>query len=361
MNIPGFFSATYAEARTKFLESCMDRGLKVENHLNDRAKGADGEDLYMDVARIGPDNASKVLIISSATHGGEGFCGSGVQVGMLETGLLTDLPDDTAVILIHAINPYGFSHIRRVNEDNIDLNRNFLNFADGLPENPEYAEVHPNLVPDDWDGPARAAADAAIQDYIAEKGIGTYQAAVTGGQHIHADGLFFGGFEPSWTNKTLRAVVKKHAGNAKHLALLDFHTGLGPYGHGELIYVGNPAGLPRAMSWYGDDVTSPEAGTSSSAVVRGTIDTGVCESAPNASHTCVAIEYGTIPVLEVLNALRADNWLYLKGDLESELGKSIKKQVRDAFYCDADDWKKMIWERGTSVVKIALKGLEKEN
>ena len=50
----------------------------------------------------------------------------------------------------------------------------------------------------------------------------------------------------------------------------------------------------------------------------------------------------------------------MKGDLESELGKSIKKQVRDAFYCDADDWKKMIWERGTSVVKMALKGLEKE-
>ena len=66
-------------------------------------------------------------------------------------------------------------------------------------------------------------------------------------------GLFFGGFEASWTNKTLRAVVKKHAGNAKHLALLDFHTGLGPYGHGELIYVGNPAGTASChhMVWRG--------------------------------------------------------------------------------------------------------------
>ncbi len=359
MDIPGFFSATYAEARTKFLKACMDRGLTVENHLNDRAKGADGEDLYMDVARIGPEDASKVLIVSSATHGGEGFCGSGVQTGMLKNGMFKDLPADTAVLLIHAINPYGFSHIRRVNEDNIDLNRNFLDFSKGLPENPDYAEVHEDLVPDDWDGPARAEADAAIQKYIDDKTIGVYQAAVTGGQHIHADGLFFGGFEPSWTNKTLRSVVSRHASKAKHLALLDFHTGLGPYGHGELIYVGNPEGLPRAKRWYGEDVTSPEAGTSASAVVRGTIDVGVTESAPNASHTCVAIEYGTIPVLEVLNALRADNWLYLKGDLDSEQGKAIKKQVRDAFYCDADDWKEMIWERGTSVVKMALKGLDK--
>ena len=358
MTVSSYFSATYSEARTKFLEACRERGLTVENNLNDRAKGAEGEDLYMDVVRIGPQDASKVLIISSATHGGEGFCGSGVQVGMLQTDMFKTLPADTAVLLIHAINPYGFSHIRRVNEDNIDLNRNFLDFSKGLPENPEYAEVHKYLVPDDWDGPARAAADAAIQDYIAKKGIATYQAAVSGGQHIHADGLFFGGFGPSWTNKTLRAVVKKHAGSSAHLAMLDFHTGLGPYGHGELIYVGNPAGLPRALSWYGDDVTSPEAGTSTSAIVRGTLDVGICESSPKASHTCVAIEYGTLPILEVLNALRADNWLYLKGDIDSPQGKAIKKQIRDAFYGDADDWKQMIWDRGTSVVGMALKGLQ---
>lgn len=273
--------------------------------------------------------------------------------------MFATLPKDTAVLLIHAINPYGFSHVRRVNENNIDLNRNFLDFSEDLPENPDYAEVHPLIIPDDWGGPAQAAADMKIQDYISEKGLSTYQAAVSGGQHIHEGGIFFGGFEPSWTNKTLRKVVSKHAGESKHLALLDFHTGLGPYGHGEPIYVGDPSGLPRAMKWYGGDVTSPEAGTSSSAVVRGTIDNGVTQMAPNATHTCVAIEYGTLPVLEVLNALRADNWLYVKGDINSEQGKAIKKQVRDAFYCDADDWKEMIWTRGISMVQLALSGLEK--
>ncbi|MCR9213874.1 MAG: M14 family metallopeptidase [Proteobacteria bacterium] len=360
MTVPAYFSATYAKARSKFLKACEERGFNVESHHNDRAKGAEGEDLYMDVVRIGPDNTSKVLFISSATHGGEGFCGSGVQVGMLEEGYFNDLPEDTAVILIHAINPYGFSHVRRVNEDNVDLNRNFLDYSQGLPDNSDYAEVHDMLVPDDWHGPAYKAAQSKIDAYVAERGLGTFQAAVTGGQHIHSDGLFFGGFKPTWTNDTLRAVSKQHAGNSKHLALLDFHTGLGPYGHGELIYVGDPTGLPRAMSWYGDDVTSPEAGTSSSAIVRGTIDGGVCDMAPNASHTCVAIEYGTLPVMEVLESLRADNWLYLKGDISSEQGKAIKKQIRDAFYGDADDWKNMIWERGTSVVKMALEGLREQ-
>lgn len=353
-----YFSASYNEARDKFLNACKNRDLVVQSHLNEAAKGAEGEELYMDVTRIGPEKASRILIISSATHGGEGFCGSGVQVGMLEENMFEHLPDDTAVLLIHAINPYGFSHIRRVNEDNIDLNRNFLDFDQPLPDNPAYGEVHAMLVPDDWDGPSHKAADDAIDRYIAKNGLPAYQAAVSGGQHIHADGLFFGGFEASWTNKTLRKVVHKHAAHCRHLALLDFHTGLGPYGHGELIYVGNPTGLPRAMEWYGDDVTSPEAGTSSSAIVRGTIDGGVCAMAPNASHTCVAIEYGTLPVMEVLRALQADNWLYLKGDLNSAQGKAIKKQMRNAFYCDADDWKQMIWQRGTSIIKMALNGLK---
>lgn len=357
MTVSDFFSATYLEARAKFLTACEERSISVQSHLNDRAKGAEGEELYMDVARIGSKDAKNILIISSATHGGEGFCGSGLQVGMLRENFFSDLPTDTAVLIIHAINPHGFSHIRRVNEDNIDLNRNFRDYSKPLPDNPAYREVHDWIVPADWNGPAYASADKAIAEYINTKGMPAYQAAVTGGQHIKKDGVFYGGTEPSWTNITLQEVIKEHAFETTNLATLDIHTGLGPYGYGELIYVGNEAGIPRAMEWYGGEVTSPAAGTSSSAVVEGTIDGGICAMAPKATHTCVAIEYGTLPLTDILQAVRADNWLYIHGDIKSELGQKIKKDVRDAFYCDADDWKQMIWDRGTSVTLKALKGL----
>ncbi len=359
MSVTKYFSATYVEARQKFLSGCEKRGLEVEHHLNPNAKGREGEDLYMDVARIGPKDASKILIVSSATHGGEGFCGSGIQVTLLNENYLTDLPEDTAVLLIHAINPYGFSHVRRVNEDNIDLNRNFRDFSQPLPDNSAYKEVHEMIVPKDWDGPAREAAEKAIADYIETNGMPKFQAAVSGGQYIHANGIFYGGNKASWSNETLRAVSKQHAGNAKHLALLDIHTGLGPYGFGELIYVGDKSGFDRAMDWYDGEATDPNSGTSTSAPVTGTINNGICEMAPNATHTCVAIEYGTLPLMDVLNSLRADNWLYAYGDVDSELGKQIKKQIRDAFYCDADDWKEMIWTRGIETIEKALKGLGK--
>ena len=359
MSIPQYFSATYSEARDKFLEGCKARNLDVQSHLNPNAKGREGEDLYMDVARIGPKNASKVLIVSSATHGGEGFCGSGIQVALLNKGYLKDLPDDTAVLLIHAINPYGFSHIRRVNEDNIDMNRNFRDYSQPLPDNKAYREVHDMIVPKDWDGPARDVAEKAIEEYIATNGMPKFQAAVSGGQHIHANGIFYGGAKATWSNETLRKVTAEHASDAQHLALLDIHTGLGPYGFGELIYVGDEGGTARAMDWYDGEVTSPDGGTSTSAPVTGTIHKGICDSAQNATSTCVAIEYGTLPLMEVLNSLRADNWLYAYGDIDSDLGKQIKKQVRDAFYCDADDWKEMIWERGHTTIAKALDGLSK--
>lgn len=357
MSIPDYFSATYSEARQKFLDACDTRGLKVQSHLNPNAKGREGEELYMDVARLGPEKASKVLIISSGTHGGEGFCGSGIQVALLSEGYLGALPNDTAVVLVHAVNPYGFSHVRRVNEDNIDLNRNFRDYNEPLPDNAPYREVHDMIVPKDWDGPAKAKAEEAIAAYIKANGMPKFQAAVTGGQHIAEDGIFFGGKKAAWSNDTLRAVTKEHAADATHLALIDIHTGLGPYGFGELIYVGNLSGIGRAEKWYDGEVTSPESGTSSSAPVSGTINKGVCAMAPNAVNTCIAIEYGTIELMDVLNALRADNWLYVHGDIDSELGQQIKKQVRDAFYCDADDWKEMIWERGHTTIAKALTGL----
>ncbi|WP_169545912.1 M14 family metallopeptidase [Sneathiella aquimaris] len=357
MPVSDYFSATYTQARQAFIDACNARGLEVTSHLNDQAKGAEGEDLYMDVARFGSPSASKILFLSCATHGGEGFCGSGIQVGLLQEGFFADLPEDTAVVLIHAINPYGFSHVRRVNEHNIDLNRNFRDYSKPLPDNQAYKAVHDMVLPLDWDGPARANSEKAIEAYIAENDLFTYQSAVSGGQHVNEQGIFYGGKAAAWSNVTLRSVVSEHAKQCEHVAIIDFHTGLGPNGYGELIYIGDPSGIDRAKTWYDNEITSPADGSSSSAIVEGTIDIGYAQSAPDAVHTCIALEYGTVPVLDVLDALRADNWLYIHGDINSDLGKKIKKQVRDAFYCDTDEWKAKIWQRGHETVSKALKGL----
>ena len=77
-----YFSQTYAEARAKFLAAADAAALDVESHPHPML-GRDGEALAMDVVRSGPRDARAVLIVSSACHGVEGFCGSGVQTALL--------------------------------------------------------------------------------------------------------------------------------------------------------------------------------------------------------------------------------------------------------------------------------------
>ena len=103
------FSPSYAQARTKFLEAAAAAGLPIESHAHP-LKGQGGEDLAMDVVRDGPADAKKLLIVSSACHGVEGYCGSGVQVFALHDQEWRDLAhaQGVAVLYIHALNPMGF-------------------------------------------------------------------------------------------------------------------------------------------------------------------------------------------------------------------------------------------------------------
>ncbi|MBT7612616.1 MAG: DUF2817 domain-containing protein, partial [Rhodospirillaceae bacterium] len=234
MSVTNHFSATYSKARAKFLETCGSLGLAVEHHIHPEL-GREGEELATDVARFGPEDADRVLFTMSATHGVEGFCGSGAQIGALRSGLYDNLPDGMAAVLIHAINPYGFSWLRRVTHENVDLNRNHLDHAAPYPVNQGYEHLRGAICPQEWTAQAQTAARATLDAYAEEHDTMALQGAISGGQYSHAEGLFFGGHDTTWSARTMHDVVAKHAAGARHAGLIDYHTGLGPYGYGELI------------------------------------------------------------------------------------------------------------------------------
>ena len=353
------FSQTYAEARRKFHDALAAHKIEAVHHVHPAARGRDGEDLAMDCALLGPPAAERLLILTSGTHGVEGYCGSGAQVALLgDTGVMSRLlASGSSLLLVHAVNPYGFSHWRRTNEDNIDLNRNFLDHAQPYPPGGAYAEVHPLLVPQHW--PPSADNQAAIAAYIAQRGLPAWQQALSGGQYAFPDGLFYGGDAPSWSNRILRTVLRGFAGRTRRIMWIDFHTGLGPYGHGEMIQAGrdDDAELARARAVWGDKVTSVYKGTSTSARLEGLMASAVYHELPGVEYTGIALEYGTLPMLEVMQALRADNWLALHPEAPEALRTSIKRQLRDAFYCDAGDWKAMVVEQARSAALAALGAL----
>jgi hypothetical protein len=358
-DVTGCFSSTYLEAREKFLRICECNDLVVDSRLNPNTEGSRGEQLYTDIVRIGPADAPKILLLISGTHGVEGYCGSGVQTGLLKSGAFEFIPDDTSVVMIHAINPYGFSHDRRVTEDNVDLNRNFIDFDALDRPKSNYDEIHDALLPSDWDGEGRGRADAQLAAYIQARGMRDFQAAVSSGQYQFADGLFYGGDRETWSNTTLRSVVSDYLSDARLLGIVDFHTGLGPYGHGELIAIGSSEDKARAQAWYDGQTTDPEKGTSSSADLDGMLAHCIARALPDADLAFITIEFGTLDVNKVLSALRGDNWLNQIKNRESPLRPAIKRDIRAAFYPEQDDWKQSVWSRSRKVIELALNGLAK--
>ena len=358
VNASDCFSPTYAQARGKFIAAAEAAGLDVASHAHPML-GREGEALAMDVLREGPRDAASLLLISSGCHGAEGFCGSGVQVALLRDAAWHALLHEhgVAVLYVHALNPYGFSWLRRVTHEGVDLNRNFQDFSKPLPANPAYDELAHLLVPEQW--PPSAEVQAAMQRHVAAHGLEATQAAITSGQYQHPLGLFYGGVNPTWSHITLRHVLQEHGQRCRQLGWIDLHTGLGPSGHGERIFAcrDDAAALARARAWWGPDVTSIYDGSSASALLTGLMWQAAGQECAQAEYTGIALEYGTVPVMEVIDALRGDHWLECHPEAEAAQGAAIKQRVRDAFYTDTDAWKQRIVEQALDAAQQAVRGL----
>ena len=353
----------YTSARNDFLARASDASIASFEHP---VLGPEGTVLATDVAWIGPPDAADVVVVVSGTHGVEGFAGSALQRTWLRDRT-PGLPDGMAIALVHALNPYGFAVVRRVNEDNVDLNRNFPGeegdaFGDP-PANPAYESIAELVVPPTWDERSQQETTEALLDIAARESFETLQQWVSGGQYSHPDGVFYGGVAPVWSHTVLDAIVDGQLAGRERVAVIDLHTGLGPWGVGELISSDGPddPAYRRAVAWYGDDVTSLLAGDSVSAELSGEwlpyVDRRLAQVPTPTEATSVALEFGTVDTITVLQALRADAWLHAHGDPDGPDATNIKAQVRAAFADDDPAWIAALWERFAFVLGRAFTNL----
>lgn len=354
-----YFSESYDESRARFLNAAEAAGATITSKPHAES-GPAGEALAMDFATLGPADADKALVVISGTHGPEGLCGSGCQAGLLESPELRELTQNIRVVLVHAHNPYGFAWWRRTNEDNIDLNRNYVDFSEPLPTNEAYDLLKEAFNPRVLGDPAAAE---ALKTYEAENGKVALMAAMLAGQRSHPDGIFYGGKEESWSNRTIRSELPKQVGGAEHVMVIDVHTGLGPFGEAYLVH-GYPPEDPRHAlmleAFEGDMRSTAENQFDEDMPVdpKGPIVLAMDSILPGKDEFAYVVEYGTKPDDIVLGALRADNWLHSYGDLDSEQGRKIKADMRDAFYPDSDEWRQMIWSKFCWSVQCSVRLLE---
>lgn len=341
------FPTSYAQGRERFLTAAASRGARLDACAHP-LRGADGEALAVDLASLGPPDAPDVVLLHSGTHGVEGYCGSGIQHALLTQGPEIDdaLAAGARVLLMHALNPWGFSWRRRVTEDNVDLNRNFRDFATPAGPDPDYADVHPLVLPETW--PWTADNAAAITGFIAARGPAHWQYAVSHGQRTHPDGVFYAGNAPTWSNRTLHALLARHVRGARAVWWIDVHTGLGPSGHGEMIYGGrdDPDDLARTRACWGERVTSIFDGSSASAKVEGSVGAAMYTACPGTRLAAIGLEFGTLPLPEMLEALRFDHWVAARAPGDAALRERARAAMMRAFFVDTPQWKSAVLAQG---------------
>jgi hypothetical protein len=357
--ILGYYSNNYHESRSKFLDAAHSSGGRIYSYQNP-IKGPDNEALYIDVACFGASDPKTILVLGSGTHGVEGFAGSAMQTGLLKHGIVSTLAPHVGLVIIHAINPYGIAYLRRVNEENIDLNRNFLDHSKAHPSNEGYDELADWITPKALSLWNDATLLVRLLWYKLYYDTTKLRFAISGGQYTQPNGLFYGGLAPTWSNKTIRKIANHHLYKAKRVMIIDYHTGLGSYGKAELIMNVRKESLAyqRAKQWWGDLVTSTVTGGSVSADLRGTLKLAFEEMLPDSEVTAVSMEFETLSRKEVFLALRSENWLHHHAGSEHPNREQIKNDLLQAFYPDDKEWKLDVWRQSREIVEKVIDQLQ---
>jgi hypothetical protein len=357
-----YFSPDYIIARQRFLDAAEQAGAKVTS-MPISVRGPSDETLTIDVAYIGGEKATRMLIHTSGVHGVEGFPGSANQIRLLERVSAGELriPDDTALIIAHAINPYGFAWLRRVNEDNADLNRNFLPPGEPYVGEPErYHEL---------DGLLNPRSHKSMFDMFQLKatwvmyrmGFNVAKQTVAEGQFERPKAMQYGGFQMCEGPKLWLNFLSDVLANVKRAVWIDFHTGLGPFGVDSLL-VSNELGEESFASLttrYGSRIQAldPDAGVAYR--IRGGMLEGLAARFTDIDWTLITQEFGTYKPVKVIKTLRAENRMTQWSNISKR--KKVHSRERldlvEIFSPKSDKWRGMIIDRGQALIDDALADL----
>jgi hypothetical protein len=353
---------TYDECRARVREAARAAGLAVEPHPI-AARGPHGQELTVDVTLAGAADPARVLVVLSGVHGVEAPVCSALQCDLLGRLDLDAMPAATAVLVVHAVNPWGIAWWRRQNESNVDLNRNWgCGDAAALP-NPEYDVVHPLLCPETPTLPDAASFLDGMAPLVAEHGLAWVVAAVTTGQYTHPDGLYFGGSREEESTRILRSVVERHLAHATTSLFVDLHTGHGDLGDVTLLSraaVGSPADewVRRHLGRHPIEATVDDPDTASPPK-RGQLVAGMAAMLPGDAHDHhgVTMELGTVKGTRMILSERAEHWVHRFGDPDDPTHAAVRWEHRACSTPDDPAWERSALVHGRAVLDDACRAL----
>ncbi len=355
-NYSSFFSPDYFISRARFVEQAERAGMTRTSYPI-AAKGPKGEMLSIDVARLGPKKPEKTLVLSSGLHGVEGYLGAAAQLAFMQRMPALKPGKGVAIAIIHALNPYGFAWNRRVNEDNVDLNRNFLlegEVYEGVDDS--YVELHDLLNPARPPGKINAFVAKAVAQ-IALKGMRKMKQTFSGGQYEYQRGISFGGKGPTESCEIVKANLSSWVGDAKRVLHVDYHSGLGKSGTYRIFADRQESdeGFKKLARIYGADFLEPWGGELSYNI-RGGLGAW-CKERFGSDYDVLCAEFGTLPPILVGQAIHYENRAHHYGDPMTPEYQAAKKRILAAFRPDDEAWREAVVSRSLAIADQSLAAL----
>jgi hypothetical protein len=351
------FAESYAEARGKFLAAASDAGAALHTYGRDDLRGSAGEHLACDVAILGPENAARAAIAITGTHGIEGFTGSAVLHRWLTSARASH--DEVKIVLVHAINPWAFSHKTRTTENNVDLNRNFIRDNVGYQrENPAYDALAPFLHIDPSDARRSLAAYRAYKSYLDEHGW-HLENEMLEGQYHHPDGLFYAGKEPEWSNRLFRRILTEHLARASTVGFVDWHTGVGSFG--EVVYLitgdrGSPDYAAAARWWNREEDERSAFKSGATPKYRGLLSQAIRQELPNARVAGGVVEFGTADEYSIMRGDCLDRWVRFEGRNDPNVA-DFQDAYKDIMNPPDLSWRRMVLDEGPAIMNKMITGV----
>ncbi len=230
---PDLFSETYEESRRKFIESLRDIQQTFPDAKHHSHVLASDPSVSIDWIMADPPLKKKMFVLTTGQHGIEGYTGAAILQLFILDYLPRFDPGSTGLLLVHAINPWGMKHRRKVNNNNVDLNRNFtMDLSEFDPNSNQSARKIENLIYPHCIVQAgffnRLWFILRVLVSVLRIGRKDFMVGSLMGQYCYPDGMFYGGREHQEETRVMKELYKTTMQNYPQLLHLDMHTGYGP-------------------------------------------------------------------------------------------------------------------------------------
>lgn len=300
-------SANRASARNQFLAACSLAGAATTAYRSVKS-GPNDQANWIDIARLGSPDAKSVLLLCSGLNGDEGHSGSAILTEWLMQGLQRQVPRDVGLIMLHATLPPDFSI--------------------GSTAAPEKTRTR------NWSDNVLSAAARRFSAYAEIAGLRTTEEVVapeeTQDKHV-------------WMRTASNAIADEIIEYTRDIAVLEFHTGLRPYGDVAIssCHPASTAANQRVQAWFGEDAGTQEGGPA----ILDIFALGFGGRMDDLALTAAHVEFGTYTMGQVLG-------------LEARrIPAERHADMRALFSPDSDAWRQEVCANGARVIEKALQGL----